>query len=154
MACFPDMMSLLMWCLKSNGFPRNGYKNLKVVVEIDNDIDAQRAAEQELKRRHKSIGTLKIVTDRGLQIGDVAVIDISATTIKEDESNVQKIPDTESKDFHFDTEDGDKYLPGFLDSIVGMRGGETRSFPLAFPESWRQENLRGVNAQFTVSLLS
>ncbi|XP_031286528.1 trigger factor-like protein TIG, Chloroplastic [Pistacia vera] len=130
--------------------PEDGYKNLKVVVEIDNDIDAQRAAEQELKRRHKSIGTLKIVTDRGLQIGDVAVIDVSATTIKEDESNVQKIPDTESKDFHFDTEDGDKYLPGFLDSIVGMRGGETRSFPLAFPESWRQENLRGVNAQFTV----
>lgn len=31
------------------------------------------------------------------QIGDVAVIDISATTIKEDKSNGQKIPDTETK---------------------------------------------------------
>lgn len=55
--------------------------------------------------------------------------------------------------FHFDTEDGDKYLPGFLDAIVGMQRGETKSFPLMFPESWRQENLRGVNAQFTVSFL-
>ncbi|KAJ4725175.1 Trigger factor [Melia azedarach] len=130
--------------------PENGYKNLKIVVEIDSDIHAQRTAEQELTRRHKSLGSLKIVTDRGLQIGDVAVLDISATTIAEDESNVQKIPDAESRGFHFDTEDGDKVLPGFLDSIIGIQRGETRSFPLAFPESWRQEHLRGVQAQFTV----
>lgn len=31
------------------------------------------------------------------QVGDVAIVDISATTIDEDESNVQKIPDAESK---------------------------------------------------------
>lgn len=53
--------------------------------------------------------------------------------------------------FHFDTEDGDKVLPGFIDSIVGIRPGEMKSFPLVFPESWKQENLRGVHAQFTVS---
>ncbi|RVW29984.1 Trigger factor-like protein TIG, Chloroplastic [Vitis vinifera] len=130
--------------------PENGYKNLKIVVEIDSDIDAQRASEQELKRRYKSLGLLRIITDRGLQIGDVVVLDISATTIDQDESNVQKIPSAESKGFHFDTEDGDKVLPGFLDSIIGIRQGETKSFPLVFPESWRQENLRGVHAQFTV----
>lgn len=130
--------------------PENGYKNLKIVVEIDNDIAAQQAAEEELRRRHKSLGSLKIVTDRGLQVGDIAIVDISATTIDEDESNVQNIPDAETKGFHFDTEDGDKVLPGFLDSISGIQRGETKSFRLAFPESWRQEHLRGVQAQFTV----
>lgn len=54
--------------------------------------------------------------------------------------------------FHFDTEDGDKVLPGFLDSIIGVQRGETKSFPLTFPESWKQEHLRGVQAQFTVRL--
>ena len=53
--------------------------------------------------------------------------------------------------FHFDTEDGDKVLPGLLDSISGIQRGETKSFRLAFPESWRQEHLRCVQAQFTVS---
>lgn len=130
--------------------PENGYKNLKIVVEIDSDIDASRASEQELRRRHKSLGSMRIVTDRGLQIGDVAVLDISATTVDQDESNVQKIPSAESKGFHFDTEDGDKVLPGFLDSIIGIKRGETKSFQLVFPESWKQENLRGVHAQFTV----
>lgn len=48
--------------------PENGYKNLKVVVEIDDEIGAQKASEQELKRRHKSLGLLRIVTDRGLQV--------------------------------------------------------------------------------------
>ncbi|KAG2681948.1 hypothetical protein I3760_11G167000 [Carya illinoinensis] len=130
--------------------PENGYKNLKVVVEIDSDIDAQRASELELRRRHKSLGLLRIVTDRGLQIGDVAVLDISATTIDQDELNVVELPSAESKGFHFDTEDGDKVIPGFIDSIIGIRPGETKSFPLVFPESWKQENLRGVHAQFTV----
>lgn len=50
-----------------------------------------------------------------------------------------------------DTEESDSLLPGFLDSVVGIRPGETKSFPLQFPESWEQENLRGVHAQFTVS---
>lgn len=50
--------------------PENGYKNLKIVVEIDNDIAAQQAAEEELRHRHKSLGSLKIVTDRGLQVTD------------------------------------------------------------------------------------
>nr|AKM76851.1 trigger factor type chaperone family protein [Pelargonium nanum] len=130
--------------------PENGYKNLKIVVELDDEIDALKASQEELKRRHKSLGILRIVTDRGLQIGDVAVVDISAKTIDQDESNVQNIPSAESKDFNFDTEDGDKVLPGFLDSLIGIRGGETRSFPLVFPESWRQEHLRGVHAKFTV----
>lgn len=48
--------------------PENGYKNLKIVVEIDNDIEAERACEQEIRRRRKSLGSLRIVTDRGLQV--------------------------------------------------------------------------------------
>ncbi|KAM7279789.1 hypothetical protein ACFE04_006923 [Oxalis oulophora] len=128
----------------------DAYKNLKIVVEIDSDVNAQVAADQEFRRRHKSLGVMKIVTDRGLEIGDVAVLDISATTDEEDETKVEKIPAAESKGFHFDTEDSDKLLPGFLESISGMKHGETKTFPLAFPDSWKQEHLRGVRAKFTV----
>lgn len=128
----------------------NAYKNLKIVVEIDSDIDAHTASEQEFRRRYKSIGALKVVTDRGLQVGDVVVLDISATTIDQDESNVKSIPSAESKGFNFDTEYGEKVLPGFLDCIIGIQQGESKSFPLVFPETWNQENLRGVHAQFTV----
>ncbi|CAN8252902.1 unnamed protein product [Cochlearia groenlandica] len=130
--------------------PENGYKNMKIVVELGDEIDAKKACERQLRQKHKSLGVLKIVTERGLQVGDLAVVDISATTIDEDGSTGQAIPDAESKGFHFDTEEGNRLLPGFLDSILGIRAGESKSFSLVFPESWNQENLRGQRAQFTV----
>lgn len=46
----------------------NKYKNLKVTVEIDNSINAQSAAEMELRRRLKALGSMRIVTNRGLQV--------------------------------------------------------------------------------------
>ncbi|GAU25069.1 hypothetical protein TSUD_257630 [Trifolium subterraneum] len=131
----------------------DAYKNLKVVVEIDSEIDAHIASEKEFRRRYKSAGVLKVVTDRGLQVGDVVVLDISATTIDQDESNVKSIPSAESKGFNFDTDDSEILVPGFLDSIIGIGRGETKSFPIVFPETWKQENLCGVHAQFTVKEL-
>ncbi|KAF9588802.1 hypothetical protein IFM89_016123 [Coptis chinensis] len=130
--------------------PENGYKNLKITVEIDSAITAEIACEAEIKRRHKALGSLRIVTDRGLQIGDVAVLDVYTTSVEKDESDTENIPPTESKDFQLDTEEAGNLPPGFLDSIVGIQPGETKSFPLVFPESRKQENLRGAGAQFTV----
>lgn len=46
----------------------DAYKNLKIVVEIDNEITAQKASEAELRRRHKALSPLRIVTDRGLRV--------------------------------------------------------------------------------------
>ncbi|KAI7739644.1 hypothetical protein M8C21_003126 [Ambrosia artemisiifolia] len=130
--------------------PEDGYKNLKVVVEIDNEIEAKTAAERELKRRYKALSIMRIVTNRGLQIGDVTVLDISATTVEQEGSEVKDVPAAESKGFQFDTEDGDRVIPGFLDAIIGIQAGETKSFPLVFPDSWKQEDLRGLPCQFTV----
>jgi len=44
-----------------------------------------------------------------------------------------------------------KMLPAFEDSVVGMKAGETRTFPLTFPQDY-QEQLRGKTAYFTVTV--
>ncbi|AQK38857.1 Trigger factor-like protein TIG Chloroplastic [Zea mays] len=72
------------------------YRNLKVVVEIDEAVDAEKAAEKELQRRHKALGLLRIVADRGLQIGDLVVLDIFAESINNDGSRGEKISSAES----------------------------------------------------------
>ncbi|CAD6270750.1 unnamed protein product [Miscanthus lutarioriparius] len=126
------------------------YKNLKVVVEIDEAVDAEKAAEKELQRRHKALGLLRVVADRGLQIGDLVVLDIFAESINSDGSKGEKISSAESTGFHLDTEETNNLVPGFLGSLIGIRPGEARSFPIQFPESFEQESLRGVHAQFTV----
>ena len=38
-----------------------------------------------------------------------------------------------------------------MNSIVGIKRGETKTFPYTFPDTWEQEDLRGVRALFTVS---
>lgn len=48
--------------------PEDGYKNLKIVVELDSEIEAKIAAEREFKRRYKALSILRVVTDRGLQV--------------------------------------------------------------------------------------
>lgn len=57
-----DVAPQVAWLLEDK------YKNLKIVVEIDDIINAQSASEKELRRRHKGLGSLRIVTDRGLQV--------------------------------------------------------------------------------------
>jgi FKBP-type peptidyl-prolyl cis-trans isomerase (trigger factor) len=53
-----------------------------------------------------------------------------------------------------DTEQNNNLVPGFLGSLIGIRPGEAISFPIQFPESFEQESIRGVHAQFTVSVIS
>lgn len=126
------------------------YKNLKVVVEVESDAAIERAAEAELKSRHKNLGSLKIVQDRGVKIGDVVVLDVSATQINEDGTDGDKLPFTEQKGFHLDTEESTHLVPGFVNAILGLETGQTRSFQLAFPDTWKQKELQGVLAHFTV----
>jgi len=44
-----------------------------------------------------------------------------------------------------------KMLPAFEEALLGMKAGETRTFPLVFPQDYN-EQLRGKTADFTVTL--
>lgn len=56
--------------------------------------------------------------------------------------------------FQLDTDEGGSFLPGFVEALIGINNGETRSFDLVFPETWEQESLRGLKARFTVNTRS
>lgn len=75
------------------------YKNLKVVIGVNSDIAIKTAAEAEFRSRYKDLGSLKIVQDRGAQIGDVLVLDMSAIRINEDGTDGDKLPFTEQRVF-------------------------------------------------------
>ena len=56
-----------------------------------------------------------------------------------------------SPGFQLDTEEGAFLLPGFVEAVLGLEAGQSKSFDLVFPETWQQESLRGVKARFSVS---
>ncbi len=45
-------------------------------------------------------------------------------------------------------------IPGFEDGIVGMKAGEEKVIPLAFPEEYHAEELKGAAVEFTIKVNS
>lgn len=129
------------------------YAALAVEVEVDADIDeaAAAAAEDQLKFRLKDLGQLKISIANGLQMGEVAIVDIAANRILLNGEKGDPILSATQNGFQLDTEQGKFLLPGLVEKLLGMVRGETRDFQLAFPTTWQQEALRGVSAAFRVT---
>lgn len=44
------------------------------------------------------------------------------------------------------------YIPGFAESIVGMKVGETKDCPMTFPEDYHAEDLKGADVVFTITV--
>lgn len=83
------------------------------------------------------------VEDRPLASGDFALFDYSGAADG-------KIFD-ERKGFWLEISSS-TFLPGFCDKMNGMKAGETRTFMIALPDTLLQENIRGKEASFTVTL--
>jgi trigger factor len=47
----------------------------------------------------------------------------------------------------------ERFVPGFEDQLIGMREGETKTFPITFPDDYPEADLAGVLAEFEVTLL-
>lgn len=107
----------------------NRYRNLKVTVECEADdaAAAQRAAEAELQSRLKDLGSLKVVIGRDLEMGDVAIVVVSAVRLNEDGTTGDEILSCKQEGFQLDTDEGGSFLPGFVEPLLGIQNGETRS---------------------------
>eukprot|EP00850_Spirogloea_muscicola_P000516 SM000002S05596 [mRNA] locus=s2:1093188:1097633:+ [translate_table: standard] len=122
------------------------YANLTVQVPYQ-EVTVEAAVDDELRSRVKDLGSLAVATTSGLQMGNVAIIDISATRINDDGTAGEKILSAEQKGFQLDTEDLRFLLPGFVEALLGLERGESRTFDLSFPDTWQQEALRGLLLQ-------
>ncbi|WOB45171.1 trigger factor [Thermoleptolyngbya oregonensis NK1-22] len=79
---------------------------------------------------------------------DIAVIDFSGQ-ITGDEP--KEIPGGSATDFEVELSEG-RFIPGFVEGIIGMSVGETKEIETTFPEDYSQADLAGQPAVFTVTL--
>eukprot|EP00270_Netrium_digitus_P012032 TRINITY_DN3876_c0_g1_i1.p1 TRINITY_DN3876_c0_g1~~TRINITY_DN3876_c0_g1_i1.p1 ORF type:complete len:574 (-),score=198.32 TRINITY_DN3876_c0_g1_i1:102-1823(-) len=127
------------------------YASMRVEVAVDELQSSEEAATEELQALLKDLGSLRIAPERGIQMGDIAILDMAAVRVNEDGSNGERILSVESKGFQMDTEVAVRTLiPGFVDATLGLSRGEIRSFDLKFPEDYGVQGLRGVLGRFTV----
>lgn len=110
--------------------------------------------ERVLEENRSQMATLIPVEGRAAQLGDVAVVDFKGYLVSEDSESTQEpqeIPGTSATDFQVELLQ-ERFIPGFVDGIVGMNPGETKTVGAQFPEEYPQKDVAGKAATFTVTL--
>ena len=118
------------------------YKGLpaerEAVTVTDEDVDR---ALHTLARERSTL----VPAEREARLGDIATLDYEG---KIDgvafEGGTAKGQQTELSE--------DRFIPGFVAGVVGMKAGETRDVEATFPEQYQQTELAGKKAVFTITL--
>jgi len=100
-----------------------------------------------LDQSRKQLATLVPVDDRPAASGDVAVLSFSGVYADTDEA----ISGGSSDAMEVELEEG-RMIPGFVEGVIGMAVGDTRTVDCQFPESYPQEDAAGRKARFEISL--
>jgi len=82
------------------------------------------------------------------------------TTVKKDmwtdlgyEGSVDGVMRSDMKNDHHPIVVGEgQLIPGFEDALIGMKKGETKTFPITFPKDYHAKELAGKKAEFTVTI--
>jgi len=110
------------------------------VKETAGDEDVDRALEQ--MRRDAAI---LVPVDRPAQLGDTVLMDY--------EGKIDGVAfDGGTAQGHETELQGDRFIPGFVDGIVGMKAGETKDVPAKFPDPYSNDELAGKDAVFTITV--
>ena len=100
-----------------------------------------------LNDSRRQLATLVPVEDRAAATGDVAVIDFSGTFTDSGEA----IEGGQGEGLEVDLEEG-RMIPGFVEGIIDQTVGETRQVTCRFPDTYPQEDCRGRDASFSITL--
>jgi len=120
-------------------------KGLKAEAETIS-YDAARVDEL-LEQSRKQMATLVPVDNRAAQSGDVAVLAFNGIFADTEEA----ISGGSSEAMEVELEDG-RMIPGFVEGVIGMTIGSTKSVECSFPESYPQEDAAGRKARFEITL--
>ncbi|HIK31721.1 MAG TPA: trigger factor [Oscillatoriales cyanobacterium M59_W2019_021] len=125
------------------------YEGLSVKAE-EVLYDPQKV-EEFFEQRRAEHATLIPVEDRPLQMGDVAVVDLEGKVVNEEGQDPEPFPGGSAEDFQVELSEG-KFIPGFVEQMVGMQAEETRELSVKFPEDYGSPELAGKPAIFTVTV--
>ncbi|MGI0487949.1 trigger factor [Pantanalinema rosaneae CENA516] len=126
------------------------YANLSVQAE-EVKPDPERV-DKLLEQYREQMATLVPVEGRSAQMQDVAVIDFKGALPGEDpDAEPEEFPGGQAQDFQVELAES-RFIPGFVEGIVGMNPGDIKELQLQFPEEYPQEDLAGKNVIFTITL--
>ena len=100
-----------------------------------------------LEDSRKQLATVIPVEDRAAEKGDIGVLSFKGT-FSDDNSEIEG-GSAESMDV--DLEHG-RMIPGFIEGVIGMKIGDSRTVDCQFPDDYPKEDARGRKAAFLIEL--
>jgi trigger factor len=101
-----------------------------------------------IEQSRRQMATLVPVEGRAAASGDVAQVSFQGTF----SDSGEPISGGSSDGMEVELEEG-RMIPGFVEGILGMGVGETRTVDCSFPESYPQQEAAGRPAAFAITLL-
>ena len=120
------------------------------ISDIVPEVKTPRVTKKEVEERIAELAQaqapfVSLEEDRGLQEGDLAVIDF--------EGFLDGEPFEGGKAENFELRIGSgQFIPGFEEQLIGMKKGEEKTIKVTFPEDYRNEKLAGKEVEFKVKL--
>ncbi len=100
-----------------------------------------------IEQSRKQLAALVPVEGRPAASGDVAVVSFSGTYVDSGEA----ISGGSGDAMEVELEEG-RMIPGFVEGVIGMAIGDTKTIACQFPDSYPQEEAAGRQASFEVDL--
>ncbi len=124
------------------------YKGLSVKAE---EVKADAAkVDESLESYRENLATLVPIEDRAAQSGDVAVVDFVGKAENAD-GELEEFEGGSAQDFQVEIKEG-RFIPGFVEGIVGMKLEESKDVEVTFPADYPQAELAGQPATFAITL--
>ena len=95
----------------------------------------------------KQLATVVPVEGRAAEKGDIAVLGFKGT-YSDDGSEIEG-GSADSMDVDLDN---GRMIPGFIEGVIGMKVGESKSVDCQFPDDYPKEDARGRKAAFAIEL--
>lgn len=125
------------------------YKGLTVQAE---EIKPDPARVDEVLENYRTrAATIVPVESRPAKEKDLAVVDFSGQLVAEGDEPAKDIPGGSAQDFEIELSEG-RFIPGFVEGVIGMNAGETKEVSATFPEDYPQADLAGKQAVFTITV--
>ena len=124
-------------------FELGNYKGIEVEKAANEVSDA--AVEVELEELRRDMAPLRSVADRGVENGDVIVVDFEGF------HNGKAMKEVKNDNYSVDVGAG-KLSPEFEEKLVGMKQGEDASHEVDFPAEYVNPVLAGKNVEFRVKV--
>ncbi|MBE9135965.1 trigger factor [Nodosilinea sp. LEGE 07088] len=119
-------------------------------VQAEEILPDPNRVESTLGQYQNNMATLVPIEDRPAQAGDVAVIDFVGK-VQSESGEFEEFQGGSGTDFQVELEEG-RFIPGFVEGIIGMALDEAKDVEVPFPDDYTQAELAGKPAVFSITL--